>query len=95
MENIMDDSKDTTQKFNNFQPELNDRDKGFLADFKRRIAAIRATRWIRFGVVTLLFFLWVIWMGNPWLSLIWLLLIDIYITAYIPWSWWKNRKGWV
>ncbi len=93
MENIMDDSKDTTQKFNNVQPELSDRDKGFLADFKRRIAAIRSTRWIRFGVVTLLFFLWVIWMGNPWLSLIWLLLIDIYITAYIPWSWWKKQKG--
>ncbi len=65
----------------------------FLADFRRRIRETRATRWVRFSIVTILFFLWVIWMGNPWLSLIWLLLIDIYITAYIPWSWWKKKKG--
>ncbi|MCH5239653.1 MAG: S26 family signal peptidase [Muribaculaceae bacterium] len=32
-------------------------------------------------------------MGNPWLALIWLLLIDIYITGFIPWTWWKNTKG--
>ena len=23
----------------------------------------------------------------------WLLLIDIYLTAYIPWTWWKNTSG--
>lgn len=61
--------------------------------FKQRISEIKTTRWIRFGVVSLLFFLWVIWMGNPWLGLIWLLLLDIYITGYIPWTWWKNTKG--
>ena len=61
--------------------------------FRERIQNIKATRWIRFGIVSLIFFLWVIWMGNPWLLLIWLLLIDIYITSYIPWTWWKKTKG--
>lgn len=61
--------------------------------FKERISNIKTTRWIRFGIVSLIFFLWVIWMGNPWLALIWLVLIDIYITNYIPWTWWKNTKG--
>ena len=73
---------------------------GHVADsFKRkerslseRIKETKATRWIRFGIVSLLFFLWVIWMGNPWLGIFWLLLIDIYITAYIPWTWWKDKK---
>lgn len=65
----------------------------FIEDLKGRLNQVRTTRWIRFGVVSLLFFLWVIWMGNPWLSLLWLLLIDIYLTAYIPWTWWKNKKG--
>ncbi len=65
----------------------------FTDDLRRRTASIKATRWVRFAVVSILFFLWVIWMGNPWLSLIWLLLLDIYITAYIPWSWWKKTKG--
>lgn len=61
--------------------------------FKQRLSEVKTTRWIRFGVVSVLFFLWVIWMGNPWLILIWLLLFDIYITAYIPWGWWKNKQG--
>ena len=61
--------------------------------FRERISEIKTTRWIRFGIVSLIFFLWVIWMGNPWLALIWLLLVDIYITGYIPWGWWKNTKG--
>ncbi|MDE6399336.1 MAG: S26 family signal peptidase, partial [Muribaculaceae bacterium] len=59
----------------------------------QRISEIKPTRWIRFGIVSVLFFLWVFWMGNPWLGLLWLILLDIYITAYIPWTWWKNSKG--
>ena len=61
--------------------------------FRQRIAEIKTTRWIRFGIVSMLFFLWVIWMGNPWLAFLWLLLLDIYITGYVPWTWWKNTKG--
>lgn len=62
-------------------------------DLRSRLAAVKKTRWIRFTIVSILFFLWVIWMGNPWLGLIWLLLIDIYLTSYIPWTWWKGTKG--
>ena len=61
--------------------------------FKERLRGVKTSRWIRFSIVSILFFLWVIWMGNPWLALLWLLLLDIYITAYIPWGWWKNTKG--
>ena len=62
-------------------------------DFKSRLASVKTTRWIRFAVVSLLFFLFVIWMATPWLAIFWLLLIDIYITGYIPWTWWKKTKG--
>ncbi len=58
-----------------------------------RLKKIKPTRWARFGVVSAIFFLWVILMGNPWLLFLWLILIDIYITNYIPWGWWKNKKG--
>lgn len=61
--------------------------------FSERLRAVKPGRWVRFGIVSLLFFLWVIWMGNPWLALIWILLFDIYITGYIPWTWWKKKKG--
>ena len=65
----------------------------FKEDFVRRLKEVKTTRWIRFSIVSILFFLLVIWIGNPWLALIWLLLVDIYITSYIPWSWWKTTKG--
>lgn len=76
---------------NNLQ-KANPTEKG-IASLRERIARTKTTRWIRFGVVSLLFFLWVIWMGNAWLGLLWLLLLDIYITSYIPWTWWKKTKG--
>ena len=71
-------------------------DSGSLAregrSLRERLARVKTTRWLRFGIVSVLFFLWVIWMGNPWLGLIWLLLIDIYLTTYIPFTWWKKMK---
>lgn len=59
----------------------------------QRLRAVRPTRWVRFGIVSAIYFLWVVLMGNPWLLFGWLLLVDIYITSFIPWGWWKNKKG--
>ncbi len=67
--------------------------KSFSADFKRRISEIKTTRWIRFGIVSLIFLAWVAWMGNWWLALLIFLLFDIYITGYIPFTWWKKSKN--
>ena len=70
--------------------------KGFVADFKRRIREIKTTRWIRFGIVAVIFFAWVAWLGNWWVAPWIILLFDIYITGYIPFTWWKRSKlGWV
>ncbi|MDE5552098.1 MAG: signal peptidase I, partial [Muribaculaceae bacterium] len=77
---------------NNF-PEIEQEHLTFTQDFKRRLQRTRTTRWIRFAVVSILFCLFVVWLGNPWVSIAWLLLLDIYITGYIPWTWWKGRKG--
>ncbi len=69
-------------------------DKNQLAaDFKRRVRDNSRTRWIRFGIVSLIFFLWVAWLGNWWVALAWILLFDIYITGYIPFTWWKKSKS--
>lgn len=65
----------------------------FGADIMRRIKAVTPRRWVRFGLVSLAFFLWVIWLGNPWVLFAWLLLVDIYITGYIPWGGWKKLKA--
>lgn len=65
----------------------------FAEDFIRRVKDNKPTRWIRFGLVSLIFFLWVAWMGTWWLAVFELLLFDIYITGYIPFTWWKNSKS--
>ncbi len=62
-------------------------------DFKSRLKKVTKARWIRFGVVSAIYLFWVYLMGNPWLLLVWLLLADIYITQFIPWGWWKTKKG--
>ncbi len=65
----------------------------FMQDLRRRLRAVKTTRWIRFAIVSLLFCGFVVWLGNPWVALLWLLLLDIYITAYIPWTWWKKSSN--
>ena len=57
------------------------------------IKATRPTRWVRFGLVSLLFFAWVAWMGSWWLTPLWLLLADIYITGFIPLNWWRKSRS--
>lgn len=66
---------------------------GAKADFMRRIREVKATRWVRFGIVAVIFTLWVAWVGNWWLWLFIFLLFDIYITGYIPLTKWKNSKS--
>ena len=67
--------------------------KAILEKIKERVKATKVTRWIRFGLVALLYFSWVAWMGNWWLSIFVLLLFDIYITGFIPFDWWKKSKS--
>ena len=67
--------------------------KTILERIKTRVKETKVTRWIRFGLVALLFFAWVAWMGNWWLSIFILLLFDIYITGFIPFDWWKKSKN--
>lgn len=62
-------------------------------DFLRRVRENKPTRWVRFAVVSLVFFAWVAWLGNRWVALWWLLLFDIYITGYIPFTWWKKSRS--
>ena len=62
-------------------------------DFVRRLKETKMTRWVRFGVVSVIYFAWVAWMQNAWLALVWPLLFDIYITGYIPLTWWKKSPN--
>ncbi|MDE6311832.1 MAG: signal peptidase I [Muribaculaceae bacterium] len=61
--------------------------------FNERLKAVRTSRWVRFAIVSIIFFLWVAWLGNWWVALAWILLFDIYITGYIPFTAWKKSKN--
>ena len=75
------------------KPESSKKKASFSEDFKDRLSVISTGRWIRFTVVSIILLLFVFWINNWWLLLIWFLLFDIYITCYVPWGWWKNLKG--
>ena len=59
----------------------------------RRLSEVKATRWMRFSIVTMLFIAWTIWLGSWWPAIFVFLLFDIYITGYIPFTWWKKSKN--
>ncbi len=65
----------------------------FTADFMDRIRKVKTTRWIRFAVVAAIFIAWVAWLKSWWVLIFLLLLFDIYITGYIPFTWWKKSKN--
>ena len=49
--------------------------------------------WIRFGITTLAYLLWVIWLGNYWFILGIPVIYDIYISKKVNWTFWKKREG--
>lgn len=49
--------------------------------------------WIWFGIVSLIYFLWVIWLGNYWFLLGLAVIFDMYITKKVNWTFWKRRDG--
>ena len=57
-------------------------------DFK----SIPRKQYIKFGIVALIYLLWVIWLG----SYLWLLglavIFDLYVTRYVNWTFWKKRN---
>ena len=63
------------------------------ATFKERVSATKTSRWIRFAIVCAIFIGWVAWLGSLWVLIFLPLLFDIYITGYIPFTWWKNSKN--
>ena len=54
---------------------------------------ISKRQWINFSIWAVLYILFMLWMGNLWLLFGLLVIIDIYLTKYIPWSAWKESKN--
>ena len=50
-------------------------------------------QWIKFGIATFLYLLFSLWMQNAWLLLGLIVIVDIFLTQYIPWGAWKQSKN--
>ena len=44
---------------------------------------------IKGSIASVLYILWVIWVGNPFLLILLPIIIDIYSNKFIPWTFWK------
>ncbi len=54
---------------------------------------ITGKQWIKFSIATVLYLLFTLWMQNAWLLLGLVLIVDIFLTHFIPWTAWKKSKN--
>ena len=71
----------------------NNADATAKKDLKSRVLESKKDSKLWFAVWTILTIVFSIWAGNLWLLLFIILFFDIYITKYIPWSFWKKTKN--
>ena len=50
-------------------------------------------QWIKFGIVILLYLLFLLWVKSWWGLLLVPFIYDAYISKKIPWTWWKKSKN--
>ena len=60
---------------------------------KDRLSNASRRQWIWFAIWVAATMLFSLWVGSPWLLLFILLVFDIYITKFVPWSFWKQSKN--
>ncbi len=54
---------------------------------------ILRNRYFKFGLVALLYTLFVIWLGNYWFLLGLPIIYDMYVSKKVNWTFWKKREG--
>jgi len=50
-------------------------------------------QWVICSVWSLVYILFVLWVGNYWWLLGLPVIFDAYITKFVPWTWWKKTKN--
>jgi len=50
-------------------------------------------QWIKFGIAALVYIIFAIWLGSLWILIGLPIILDLYITKFIPWTWWKKIEN--
>ncbi len=48
-------------------------------------------KWVKFGVVLVIYLLWAYWVGSWWLLILVPVIFDVYITKRVHWAFWKKK----
>jgi len=67
--------------------------RGFQVPFRGFRGSKGFRGWIKFGIVALIYILFIAWVGNYWWLLLLPVIFDIYISKIIPWGKWKHSKN--
>ena len=67
-----------------------ERQSGSLAQRLHRVAPLR---WMRFSFAMAIVLAFMVWTSWWWIILLLPLLGDIYLTQFIPWTWWRHSKN--
>ena len=51
------------------------------------------SQWVKFSIITLIYILFITWVGNFWWLLLLPLIFDIYISKIVPWGKWKQSNN--
>ena len=49
--------------------------------------------WLKFGIWGLIYVLFIAWVGNFWWLLLLPLIFDVFITKFVPYTWWKESEN--
>ena len=50
-------------------------------------------QWIKAIIATIFYVLFIVWVGNFWWLLLLPLILDVYLTKIVPWTFWKKTKN--
>ena len=64
--------------------------KNLITKFQPVIAFLK-NKYFKFGFVSAIYILWVIWLQNYWFLFGLIIIFDLYITRKVNWTFWKKR----
>ena len=58
-----------------------------------KLKDIQLKQWIKAIIATLFYVLFIVWVGNYWWLLLLPFILDVYLTKFVPWTFWKKTKN--
>lgn len=60
---------------------------------KRRVEKPTVRQWVKMGIVVALYLAFLVWIKSWWGLIVVPFIFDVYITKWIPWTWWKEAES--